>query len=373
MRDARELVVTGTRMSDELARHPDYYELPPEEKRSIVEIAEWLLGRLLGHCQTDTRETIRHRVEQALERVGASVFQGMSPAPRMNPEFIDRFNRHWTKTEHPGCLHLELGSYKVWPDDIADQYVRDHNIGDIIRLDFEKEFQPDIVASATAIPLRSSSIDRVSSNALLEHVAYPHEVLREAFRVLRPGGVIYTQAPCHFVVHGCPADYLRYTGQFFETVCKDIGFAEVVSDTVTTSGLYFTLHTLAKSALANSFQSNEEIRDITRRLHLVILVLLAEAQAFDDYMAGRGQSHYYTTISYAVKGGTYEPLPHRIDRTIPFAERHPGLFLCPRTGKQLHLIDDQLVTFDRTVAYPVRGGVPDIVVMHGSRSSCNNP
>jgi SAM-dependent methyltransferase len=365
--------VTGTKLSHELARHPDYYGLPPEEKRSVVELAEGLLGQLIGGCSTEIRETLYQRVDQVLERVGPSVFQGMSQAPRMNPDFIDRFNRHWRETEHQGCLHLELGSYKVWPDAIANQYVRDHNIGDIIRLDFEKEFQPDIVASATAIPLKSSSIDRVSSNALLEHVAYPHEVLREAFRVLRPGGILYTQAPCHFVVHGCPADYLRYTGQFFETVCKDIGFAEVLSDTVTTSGLYFTLHTLAKGALADSFQPNEEIRDVTRRLHLVILVLLAEAQAFDDYMAGRGQSHYHTTISYAVKGGTYEPLLRGIDRTIPFAERHPGLFICPRTGNDLHLIDGQLVTMDRTVAYPVRGGVPDIVVMHGSRSNGNDP
>lgn len=365
--------MTQMKMLTDMVGSPDYYDMARQEKSAIVELADSLLARLMQDCSTETRDAVCCRIEQVLQRVGGSLFQGMSPAPRKNPEFIEKLNQRWMRTEHRGCLHLELGSFNVWPDSRADQYVENHGIGDVIRLDFEKEFQPDIVASATAIPLRSSSIDRISSNALLEHVAYPHEVLCEAFRVLRPGGIIYTQAPCHFVVHGCPADYLRYTGQFFETVCTDIGFAEVLSDTVTTSGLYSTLHTLAKGALADSHQPNEEIRRITRSLHLAILVLLAEAQAFDDYMVGRGESHYHTTICYAVKGGDYEPLQRQIDRNIPFVERHSELFSCPRTGKELHLIDGQLVTFDRTVAYPVKCGVPDIVVMHGLHSNIGSP
>src|SRR5262249_50304233 len=83
----------------------------------------------------------------------------------------------------------------------------------------------------------------------------PHAIRREVFGVLRAGGALRTTVPFHFVEHGCPKDYLRFTDQFFEEVCADIGFlpiSKLINDTRFTSGIFHTIQQLSKAALVNT-------------------------------------------------------------------------------------------------------------------------
>ncbi|MDZ4287004.1 MAG: methyltransferase domain-containing protein, partial [Prosthecobacter sp.] len=50
-------------------------------------------------------------------------------------------------------------------------------------------------ADAYNIPFQASSFDGVFSHALFEHLASPHEALRELYRVLKPGGFIALRSP----------------------------------------------------------------------------------------------------------------------------------------------------------------------------------
>lgn len=57
-----------------------------------------------------------------------------------------------------------------------------------VGIDLEGE-GADVLADAHSLPLASSSMDHVITNAVLEHVANPFLAVREIARVLRPGGV----------------------------------------------------------------------------------------------------------------------------------------------------------------------------------------
>jgi len=53
----------------------------------------------------------------------------------------------------------------------------------------------DLVADSGALPLASGSVDLVALPHVLEFSAHPHRILREAARVLKPGGLLYLSEP----------------------------------------------------------------------------------------------------------------------------------------------------------------------------------
>lgn len=62
-----------------------------------------------------------------------------------------------------------------------------------------------LVAAGETLPFRDASLDVVVLNEVIEHVTDDHQTLREAVRVLRPGGTIIIYAPNRlypFETHG---------------------------------------------------------------------------------------------------------------------------------------------------------------------------
>jgi SAM-dependent methyltransferase len=69
---------------------------------------------------------------------------------------------------------------------------------------------PDVVGSATNIPLGDASFDTVVCTEVLEHVPDPLKALREMYRVLKPGGYLILSTPMYWPRHEVPYDYFRY-------------------------------------------------------------------------------------------------------------------------------------------------------------------
>lgn len=61
------------------------------------------------------------------------------------------------------------------------------------------------------LELQDRSVDVVFSTQVLEHVADVDRYLAEAFRVLRPGGLIFLSTHGAFVLHRHPTDFRRWT------------------------------------------------------------------------------------------------------------------------------------------------------------------
>jgi len=97
---------------------------------------------------------------------------------------------HWEKTRRwlrePG---VEIGAFKTPIPGIAPIYIEKFP-----EFAYEK-CVADYYGEATELPLVSNSVNYVASSHVLEHVANPVLALREWYRVLRPGGVIYMVLP----------------------------------------------------------------------------------------------------------------------------------------------------------------------------------
>jgi len=83
--------------------------------------------------------------------------------------------------------------------------------GPLIGLDIHPGRRVDLVGDAHALSrfLRGGSMTAVFSAAVLEHLAAPWLLAAEINRVLKPGGLVYQQAPGAWPAHAQPNDFWR--------------------------------------------------------------------------------------------------------------------------------------------------------------------
>jgi SAM-dependent methyltransferase len=263
----------------------------------------------------------------------------------------------YAPTERAGAVHLELGTWTAFGDERTRDLADADGLAELIRLDVDPAHPVDVVADATALPFRSGSLDRVGSNSVLEHIAYPHQVLAECHRVLRPGGVMVHVMPFVWWLHGYPDDYVRLTPPFFERVCREIGFVDVRCDVEATGGLYNTLHNASKMGAVDAGRPDAAAM---RELHELAALLLGALVPFDRGFEDAGRMWFHSVRVLARKAGDYEP-SRRPRGSGPFARRALDLLADPATKAPLSVRPGQLVSESSGVAYPVRRGVPNFL------------
>jgi glycosyltransferase involved in cell wall biosynthesis/SAM-dependent methyltransferase/uncharacterized protein YbaR (Trm112 family) len=69
----------------------------------------------------------------------------------------------------------------------------------------------DVICDAHALPFADGAFDAVVCQAVLEHVADPPRVVGEIHRVLKPGGLVYSEIPFMQQVHEGAYDFTRYS------------------------------------------------------------------------------------------------------------------------------------------------------------------
>lgn len=136
-----------------------------------------------------------------------------------------------------------------------------------VGLDHEKALQNqeiDIIASASNIPVESSSFDSVICTAVLEHLGEPEMALRECFRVLKSGGMAIYSVPFIWPVHDEARDCYRFSKFGLEYLFKKVGFEIVQLKAL--SGFWFTF---GQMLVSNIYRFD---RDLLGRLHLIDVI-----------------------------------------------------------------------------------------------------
>lgn len=109
---------------------------------------------------------------------------------------------------------------------------------DVLAFDIYVSPLTQFVADAHHIPLASESVDAVVVQAVLEHVLEPWTVVEEIHRVLRRGGVVYSDVPFLYPVHEGPYDFMRFTDSGHRALYRD--FSVIDSGIVRGSGTYLS-------------------------------------------------------------------------------------------------------------------------------------
>jgi SAM-dependent methyltransferase len=71
--------------------------------------------------------------------------------------------------------------------------------------------ETDLMSDAAALALKDESVDCAACTGTLEHLPDPWAAAREIVRVVKPGGLIYVDAPFMQGYHADPHDYWRFT------------------------------------------------------------------------------------------------------------------------------------------------------------------
>lgn len=92
----------------------------------------------------------------------------------------------------------------------------------IVCVDIAAQPGVDLVADAHDMHMvDDNSIDCVITISTLEHVRYPQKVVREIFRILKPGGIVYVSVPFMFPFHSDPYDFYRFSSDGVRILCED--------------------------------------------------------------------------------------------------------------------------------------------------------
>lgn len=150
---------------------------------------------------------------------------------------MDVGNRHWIEAEAAARMPfnknmrlLEIGSWTApGQEEIICRKTIGPQVGEYVGLDMRAGDGVDVVADAKSMPFPDNSFEVVISTDCLEHVDWPREVIHEAFRVTKPGGLFYLTTVFDFEIHGYPNDYWRFTPECIKQLLADAGF-EVISN-----------------------------------------------------------------------------------------------------------------------------------------------
>lgn len=89
----------------------------------------------------------------------------------------------------------------------------------------EKHYMPSTyVCDIASIPVPDARFDAVIFSQVMEHLPKPDLVVRELFRILKPGGRLFYSAPLFFHEHETPYDFFRYTQFGVRHIFESAGF-----------------------------------------------------------------------------------------------------------------------------------------------------
>jgi SAM-dependent methyltransferase len=165
------------------------------------------------------RMTSRFGQGQEFDRNRPHIFHRDYWALRVIREGVTNFVHHYGKEMRGGrALDFGAGDSPYGPV-FAEAGV------ELLRADIEPGDASVLAIEAGRVPLPDGGVHAVISTQVLEHVPDVAGYLREAWRLLRPGGLLYLSTHGAFILHRHPTDLRRWTTDGLCYELQQAGFA----------------------------------------------------------------------------------------------------------------------------------------------------
>ncbi|MGQ0804268.1 MAG: class I SAM-dependent methyltransferase [Actinomycetota bacterium] len=197
-------------------------------RRTKREVVEFPLGEFDDDSSLDLSPLSRHPAP-------AVDFSGIEPPEHLSRELLS----HFPAASDPGSsLMLDLGCGDGKHRGVCEQAGFRH-----VGVDYESAQAP-ILADAHALPFEEDTFEFLLSIAALEHMSYPFVALREAGRVLQPGGTFVGTVAFLEPFHGRSYFHHTHLGLLRELKLADLEVVRIAPDATWTG-----LRAQAKNAL----------------------------------------------------------------------------------------------------------------------------
>jgi SAM-dependent methyltransferase len=152
------------------------------------------------------------------------VFWGRREIVKALTEQLDRFEGTVLDL---GCGRMPYRSLILSYADRVQRYIGMDLRSDLRDYRYADCGPPDLEWDGKIIPLESGSVGCIIATEVLHQCGDVEVVLREAARVLQPGGILFFTVPFLWPLHCAPLDQYRYTPFSLERHLKSAGFGHI--------------------------------------------------------------------------------------------------------------------------------------------------
>lgn len=178
------------------------------------------------------------------------------------------------------------GRQRTWLDPLLCAN-RPHQV---VYSDIDNKSDVDLFCDGHELPFVDAAFDAIVTTAVLEHVLYPERVAAEIARVLRTGGLLYSEMPFMQQVHEGAYDFTRYTLSGHRRLFNQ--FSEIDSGMVAGPATAFVW---ATENLALAFSSSAFVRSAIK---IVIRLTVGWVKYLDLFLARRPEAMDGASCTY---------------------------------------------------------------------------
>lgn len=216
-------------------------------------------------------------------------FARFVPSPSVNLASDRVLSKLRTTLDASGACNILVvggGRQRAWLDPLL-RAVQAHRV---VYSDIDLGADVDLFCDGHDLPFIDGAFDAVVTTAVLEHVLYPERVAAEIARVLKTGGLLYSELPFMQQVHEGAYDFTRYTLSGHRRLFN--AFQEIGSGMVAgpSTALVWSIENFALA-----FVRKTALRKLTKAFVRVLFGLL---KYFDYFLVDRSEAMDAASCTY---------------------------------------------------------------------------